>query len=149
MSGLSGRAASGPAGQGRGGRGSWNVVVPGPARRTPHPTALHRISLRLKEDMSNESPSVTPNEAPSSVSGDAWPVLPLGLAAALLRTLGDHTGAYVLGAVIGGIGLLAAVIAVAECVRAVRRGASVGKAVWVVFLLLAGGFAVVHQLVTA
>ncbi|KAB2973996.1 hypothetical protein F8R89_19625 [Streptomyces sp. SS1-1] len=99
--------------------------------------------------MSNESPSVTPNEAPSSVSGDAWPVLPLGLAAGLLRTLGNHTWAYVLGAVIGGIGLLAAVIAVAECVRAVRRGTPVGRVVWVLLLLLAGVFAVVHQLATA
>ncbi|MFG2553406.1 hypothetical protein [Streptomyces sp. NPDC048581] len=99
--------------------------------------------------MSKERPSVTPNEAPASVSGDAWPVIPLGLAALLLRTLGDHTWAYVVGAVIGGIGLLAALIGVVECVRAVRRGLAPGRAAWVVVLLLVGGFAVVHQLVTA
>ncbi|WP_217210000.1 hypothetical protein [Streptomyces sp. AC550_RSS872] len=92
---------------------------------------------------------MTANEAPASVSGDAWPVIPLGLAALLLRTLGDHTWAYVVGAVIGGIGLLAALVGLTECVRAVRRGLALGKAVWVVILLLCGGFAVVHQLVTA
>ncbi|ELS56031.1 hypothetical protein STVIR_3007 [Streptomyces viridochromogenes Tue57] len=83
------------------------------------------------------------------MSGDAWPVIPLGLAALLLRTLGEHTWAYVAGAVIGGIGLLAALIGLVECVRAVRRGLAAGKAAWVVALLLVGGFAVVHQLVTA
>ncbi|MFF6983450.1 hypothetical protein ACFZAV_38535 [Streptomyces sp. NPDC008343] len=92
---------------------------------------------------------MTANEAPASVSGDAWPVIPLGLAALLLRTLGDHTWAYVVGAVIGGIGLLAALIGLIECVRAVRRGLALGKAAWVVVLLLVGGFAVVHQLITA
>jgi hypothetical protein len=76
-------------------------------------------------------------------------VIPLGLAVLLLRTLGDHTWAYAVGAVIGGIGLLAALIGLIECVRAVRRGLAPGKVVWVVVLLLIGGFAVVHQLVTA
>ncbi|MFC8241537.1 hypothetical protein [Streptomyces chartreusis] len=99
--------------------------------------------------MSKERPSVTPNEAPASVSGDAWPVIPLGAAALLLRTLGDHTWAYVAGAVIGGIALLAALIGLVECVRAVRRGLALGKAASVVLLLLISGFAVVHQLVTA
>ncbi|MFJ8637030.1 hypothetical protein [Streptomyces sp. NPDC093568] len=99
--------------------------------------------------MSKERPPAAPNEAPASVSGDAWPVIPLGVAALLLRTLGDHTWAYVVGAVIGGIGLLAGLIGLVECVRAVRRGLALGKAAWVVVLLLIAGFAVVRQLVTA
>lgn len=118
--------------------------------RTVLSLASRRIPLRrLKEDMSKGRPSVTPDEAPASVGGDAWPVIPLGLAALLLRTLGDHTWAYVVGAVIGGFGLLTALIGLAECVRAVRRGLAPGKAAWVAVLLLAGGIAVVNQLVTA
>jgi hypothetical protein len=99
--------------------------------------------------MGHENPSTTPDQPPVSVSGDAWPVLPLGLAALLLRTLGDHTWAYAVGAMIGAFGLVAAVVGLGVCVGALRRGADVGKAVWAGVLLLVGGFAVVHQLATA
>lgn len=99
--------------------------------------------------MGHENPTTAPDEAPVSVSGDAWPVLPLGLAALLLRTLGDHAWAYAVGAVIGAFGLVAALVGIGVCGRAVLRGLDVGKAVWAIVLLLVGGFAVAHQLVTA
>ncbi|KUL45047.1 hypothetical protein [Streptomyces regalis] len=97
----------------------------------------------------NPNPNANSDEAPSSVSADAWPLLPLALAALLLRTLGEHTWAYVVAAVLGGVGLLGALIGLGECVRALRRGPARarGKAAWVAFLLLAGCFVVVNRLV--
>lgn len=104
----------------------------------------------------NPSPSPSPNsspnsdEAPSSVSGDAWALFPLALAALLLRTLGEHTWAYVVAAVLGGVGLLGALIGLGVCVGALRRGPARarGKAAWVAFLLLAGCFVVINRLIT-
>lgn len=98
--------------------------------------------------MSNGSFSARRQEAPESVRGDAWPVVPLAVAL-LLRWQGDQTWAYVTGAVIGGIGLLAALIGLTECVKAVRRGLAPGKVVGVVVVLLLASFGMVHQLIVA
>lgn len=99
---------------------------------------------------SNSSSNSKPNEAPTSVSSDGWGLFPLALAALLLRTLGEHTWAYVVAAVLGGVGLVAALIGLGECVGALRRGPARarGKAAWVAFLLLAGCFVVVNRLIT-
>ncbi|MFD6169513.1 hypothetical protein [Streptomyces coeruleorubidus] len=99
--------------------------------------------------MSNGSFSARGQEAPESVRGDAWPVVPLAVALLLLRWQGDQTWAYVTAAVIGGIGLLAALIGLTECVKAVRRGLAPGKVVWVVVVLLLASFGVVQQLIVA
>ncbi|BCK67628.1 hypothetical protein CP981_30620 [Streptomyces platensis] len=98
--------------------------------------------------MSDSSPLARP-ETKDSVRGEAWPVVPLAVALLLLHTLGDRTWAYVTAAVVGGIGLLASVIALVECVGAVRRGVAWTSAAWVMAVLMVAGCAVVHRLIVA
>ncbi|MFC9239237.1 hypothetical protein ACFTZK_22730 [Streptomyces decoyicus] len=109
---------------------------------------LHRHGIpkkTSKEDMSDSSHAAR-SEAKVSVRGDAWPVVPLAVALLLLHTLGDQTWAYVTAAVVGGIGLSASVIALVECVGAVRKGPAWASAVWVIVVLLASSGAVVYRL---
>ncbi|MCF3148566.1 hypothetical protein [Streptomyces platensis] len=76
-------------------------------------------------------------------------MLPLTVALLLLHTLGDRTWAYVIAAVVGGIGLLASVFALVECVGAVRRGVAWTSAAWVMGVLMVASCAVVHRLMVA
>ncbi|MEI5132765.1 hypothetical protein RB199_11880 [Streptomyces libani] len=99
-----------------------------------------------KEDMSDSSYSAR-SETKASVRGDAWPVVPLAVALLLLRTLGDQAWAYVTAAVVGGIGLLASVIALVECVGAIRKGLARAEAAWVIVVLLVASCAVVYRLI--
>ncbi|MEU6329425.1 hypothetical protein ABZ851_19465 [Streptomyces sp. NPDC047049] len=69
--------------------------------------------------------------------------------ALLLHTLGDQTWAYAAAAVVGGIGLLASVIALVECVGAVRKGLAWTSAAWGIVILLVTSCAVVHRLIVA
>ncbi|WP_127153627.1 hypothetical protein [Streptomyces lydicus] len=89
------------------------------------------------------------SETKASVRGDAWPVVPLAVALLLLHTLGDQTWAYVTAAVVGGIGLLASVIALVECVGAVKKGLAWTNAAWVIFVLLVASCAVLYRLMVA
>ncbi|MFF5448113.1 hypothetical protein [Streptomyces sp. NPDC012888] len=74
-----------------------------------------------------------------SVSGNSWPIVPLGIAVLLLNLVPDATWAYATAAVLGGLGGLAALYGIAESVRAARRDRTVrGSATGVVLLLLIG-----------
>ncbi|MFI1801215.1 hypothetical protein ACH427_28250 [Streptomyces sp. NPDC020379] len=88
--------------------------------------------------MSTSQPSLRPpTPSPSSASGDIWPVLPLAAASFLVRTWGSHLWVFCLATVLGTVGMVAAVISVGRCRRAVRSGLPRAKAAWVVTLLAA------------
>jgi ABC-type enterochelin transport system permease subunit len=86
--------------------------------------------------MRDEPIATGPQRPTTSVTGHAWPVVPLSAGLLLLRTRGDETWALWTATALGVFGLVMAGIAVARCVGATRDGAPVIPALGVVLALL-------------
>ncbi|MGX2993331.1 hypothetical protein JNUCC64_03400 [Streptomyces sp. JNUCC 64] len=97
--------------------------------------------------MSEKSPETGSGRSESSLSGHSWPVVPLAVALLLLRSAGERGWAFWTAAALGTFGLVMAVIGVAECVKAVRRGVPPARAVGVVVALVVVGASFVWTLV--
>ncbi|MFE7181115.1 hypothetical protein [Streptomyces erythrochromogenes] len=81
----------------------------------------------------------TDGQGNGSLSGHSWPIVPLLVAFLLLRGFPDATWAYVCAAAIGGLGALAALYGISECVKAARGNQALRvSAAWVVLVLLLG-----------
>ncbi|MFF8847186.1 hypothetical protein ACF08N_31475 [Streptomyces sp. NPDC015127] len=76
-----------------------------------------------------------------------WPLVLLGPALFLLRVFGEHGWVYWTAAVVGALGLIGAVFAIAGAGRDLVRRRRPWKAAFAVFLLAGGSFMIVVRLV--
>ncbi|MCP3816821.1 hypothetical protein NLX86_01295 [Streptomyces sp. A3M-1-3] len=81
------------------------------------------------------------NREDSSLSGHTWPLIPLLIASILLRASGDSLWAQVCAAAMGGLGALAAVYGMSQCVQAARQNKAQRTAAAGVILVLLVGLA--------
>ncbi|MEV4679270.1 hypothetical protein [Streptomyces kurssanovii] len=80
-------------------------------------------------------------------SDGTWPLVLLLPAMLLLRFLGEHAWAYWTAAAVGGLGLVAAAVALTGCLRDLVRGHRRWRATGAGLLLLGASFVVVIRLV--